>query len=442
METRSDFTAWLVSLAALVLVQTGCMTYANKTIPAARLPDCLKGESRTAKCPVNLAALRQTPPKQHVIGAGDLLGIQVRGVLPASSESPPVMHAERFQNNNYYPPGGLSNAPSMGVPVTVQPDGKLYLPLVDPIDVRNLTIQQAAEKVVAAYSAEEILQPGREQVYVSLIKPRTYRVMVVREDTPGSPTLMTRQQVALTKMGSGTLIDLPAFENDVLHALTATGGMPGIDAHNCIWILRSRNNCADVLSEAAQQMGPEANPEVLLASCDTEYTRTMIPLRVSACQGIPFTPQDVILNDGDVVYVEPRVADQFYTGGLLPAGQFPLPRDHDVDILEAIAIATGGVGAPASGANGVQNVLRQGAGPGNILIPPARAIVLRKLADGRQVRIRVDLRKALHDSSERLRILPDDFVMLQFTPGQQISNTWMNWFNWNLTTVPTQLGND
>ncbi len=424
-------------LLMLVAAQTGCMTVANQTIPAARLPDSLRGESRTALHEINFASLGQAPPKEYKLGPGDTLGVLVRGVVPATTEETPLIVTDRFQNTQYYPPGGLARTPTLGVPFDVQSDGMLRLPLIEPLNVAGMTIQQVADKIAEVYRARGIIQPNREQIHVALIKARYYRVLVIRQDTPGSPTLISRTQYTLTKQGSGTLVDLPAYENDVLHALTATGGLPGVDAHNCVWVLRGRNACADSLL-TQNQLAAGQDPEVILASCPTEFTRTYIPLRTNPCETLPFGPKDVLLYEGDVLYVEPRIADVFYTGGLLPAGSFPLPRDHDVDILEAIAIATGGVASSATGTE--TQPIRSGAGPGNILVPPGRAIILRKLADGRQVRIRVDLRKALNDSSERIRILPNDFVMMQFTPGQGFTNTVLNWFNWSVGFAPQGFG--
>ncbi len=56
-----------------------------------------------------------------------------------------------------------------------------------------------------------------------------------------------------------------------------------------------------------------------------------------------FRPEDIILEEGDVVYIESRDAEVFYTGGLLPGGEFPIPRDYDLDVLGAMALAGTGV---------------------------------------------------------------------------------------------------
>ncbi len=58
-----------------------------------------------------------------------------------------------------------------------------------------------------------------------------------------------------------------------------------------------------------------------------------IPLRLPPGVIPSFRPDDVILKDGDVVYIESRDAEVFYTGGLLPGGEYQIPRDYDLDVL-------------------------------------------------------------------------------------------------------------
>ena len=430
----------LFVLGAMLTTQVGCVTYATKTVPANRLPLQMRGPCKDDLVPINFAALRQAKPKTYTLGPDDVLGIYVYGVLPPQREEDPapplVIHPDRFPTDVYYPPEGRSHAPTMGVPIPVESDGKIYLPLIEPIAVEGLSVQQLREMIAEAYSAEGFLAKGRELVFVNLIKPRVHRVVVIRGDAQAPvPTLINRTQLVSRERGDGALVDLPAFENDVLHALAATGGMPGTDAVNRIVILRGDDET--LVDNALSQVETSQSPHEVLACFDQRFNRTSIPLRHCAGEPLPFGPDDIILRDGDVVFLEPRIDETYYTGGLLPAGEFPLPRDHDVDILEAMAMATGGVAAPAAGGNGIQNLIRQGAGPGNTLIPPTRAIVIRKLADGQQVRIRVDLRKALHDPAHRLIIQPEDFILAEFTPEQMLTNTMLNWFNWNLTLLPS-----
>ena len=132
-----------------------------------------------------------------------------------------------------------------------------------------------------------------------------------------------------------------------------------------------------------------------------------IPLRLADYETVNFTEQDIILEDGDIVFIASRDDENFYTGGLLGGGEYTLPRDRDLDILEAIAIAE---------ANN-----RQGSGSGSsalnsdVSISPSEAIILRKLPNGTQVPILVDLYRARTRASERINIQPGDYIIVQYT---------------------------
>ena len=150
-----------------------------------------------------------------------------------------------------------------------------------------------------------------------------------------------------------------------------------------------------------------------------------IPLALLPGQEIPFTPDDVILQDGDVLYI-PKREEYYYTAGLLPGRRVPLPRDRDVDILQAITLASGNFGTP-TGITGV--------GIGNH-ITPTLAVIVRKLPDGNQQLIKVDLHKALIDPCERVIIRPDDLVLLQFRPTEAALNMMLNVFFYSFSVAP------
>jgi hypothetical protein len=69
-----------------------------------------------------------------------------------------------------------------------------------------------------------------DQIIVTLIRKRMVRVLVIREEAGGAENI--------SKRGTGHVVDLPAYENDVLRALSETGGMPGTDAKNEVLIYR------------------------------------------------------------------------------------------------------------------------------------------------------------------------------------------------------------
>ncbi|SFH84621.1 polysaccharide biosynthesis/export family protein [Planctomicrobium piriforme] len=400
-----------------------CISCAKDAIPAARLDRCLFGSPKEAKVPILFSALGQERPDAYRVGPGDTLAVFVYGVLPPSVDETPVLSQYQTLNQRYYPPHGSIVHPSTGLPMTIGDDGTLELPLLGRIPMEGLTLQEVSDKIRKLYLDAAVIAAGRERISVSIITQRCHRIMVLRQDSPSPAVTITNPQtVDQVHRGSGEVIDLPAYENDVLHAMAATGGLPGTDGVREIWVLR---NCAiagtaGITESKIEEMvdryehGAECGPSVI-----------RIPLYVYPGESLPFSPKDVILNAGDVVYI-PRRLEYFYTGGLLNGAKIPLPADEDLDILEAIALATNSSGGPL----GTSGAALANGTPG-FVVHPSRVIIVRKLCDGSQISIRVDLDRAVDDEKERVLIQPDDLVMLYFKPTEGISNTALNFFNWN-----------
>ncbi len=138
-----------------------------------------------------------------------------------------------------------------------------------------------------------------------------------------------------------------------------------------------------------------------------------IPIRVQPGERPQIRETDVTLEDGDIVFIEARDSEVFYTGGLLGGGQYTLPRDHDLRALEAISIAQaqGSQGGSSRSAGGV-SALNQ-----DVTISASKLIVVRKLANGTTVPIEVDLNRAKQDMTGRENIIiqPGDFLYLQYS---------------------------
>ncbi len=432
----ADTSMRLCLMACLLgILPSGCITSAHKYIPARRVPLELLAEPKGDQVPINLAVLGQPIPPSHIIGPNDILGVYIQGVLPPKSDDSPIITVPYGLAREYYPANGNVNSPVTGLPIEVQSNGELPLPLIDRLVVSGLTIEQSAQLIRKEYISKGILQEGRDRIYIALVRPRVTRVLVIREDVATDmPQQMRKDSVVFTRRGRAETIDLPAFENDVLHALTATGGLPGIDAYNDVWVLRGSNPYATDVRVAKSKIDAGDVPTKVLEELKSEMMALHIPLRLCAHQPLPFAPNDVILRDGDIVFIAPRDNDYFYTGGLLPGGQVPLPRDHDVDVVEAVALAQGSIGGPG-GVSGV-SVFRTGAGPGNI-VPPTRVLIVRKLPHGQQIPIRVDLAKAMLDPKERILIQPGDLVMLQYKPWELTENVALNFFNFSITGLYT-----
>jgi hypothetical protein len=205
--------------------------------------------------------------------------------------------------------------------------------------------------------------------------------------------------------------------------LSITGGLPGTDAAREIWVFKRSG-----LEEPHAITSEELQMRAASYSESDENNGQVIRIPLTGCpgEGVSFSAKDVVVEDGDVVYV-PRREEYFYVGGLVPGAKIPLPRDQDIDVIEAVALANGSVGGPL----GRDGVVLAGGSPGQI-VRPTRVIILRELPDGRQLPIRVDLARAMVDQKERILIQPNDVVMLQFKPHQTVFNSIVNMFNFSV----------
>jgi len=374
--------------------------------------------------PFPYTGLGQDKPAAHVIGPGDKLGVYVYGVVPSSKDESPVIQRTQPVNQRYYPPNGSVAGATIGLPMEVEADGTLDLPVIGQITVAGLTLSQASQRLKTLYLEKEVVKAGAERAQVSLITPRVRRIVVIREDTPApNVTMLPAGQVDHIHRGSAEVIDLPVYENDVLHALAATGGLPGTDAAQEIWVFKRHglSNPHAICPEELRvhTVGYHSEP-------DSPQQVVNIPLVGCPGEGTPYHQTDVILEDGDVVFL-PRREEYFYTGGLIGGAKVPLPRDEDIDVIEAIALARGSVGGPL-GKSGL--ALASGT-PGH-MVRPTQVTVVRKTCDGRQFSIRVDLKRAMEDPKERILIQSDDLLMLEFKKHEAVANGLMNWLNLNL----------
>jgi protein involved in polysaccharide export with SLBB domain len=427
---------------ASLLCTSGCIghlnriTSADNAVPAYRLPPELLAECRNGKTPIDFTLLRQQPLSSYTIGGGDTLGIFIQGVVPTSNTEQAPLYTSLSGSADPYPATGLIRAPVVGLPLVVEDDGSMVLPLVGRMNLNGMTLTQAAESIRRAYTVDrKVLQPGRDRIIITLIKPRVHRVLVIREDVASTsfPSFRTQASVPYTKRGSAMVLDLPSHENDVLHALMASGGLPGIDARNAVWVLRSRTGSVDDIQPTMQQVQNGENPQTVIDSAKVSRSYLRIPLRMAPSEPVNFTEADIILHQGDIVYLESRDDEVFFTGGLLPGGQFPLPRDRDIDVLEVMSLVTGSAGGPAGGVAGA-TVNFHAAGLGGIVYP-TRAIIVRQLPNGEQLKVRVDLNRAVVDSRDRIIIQPGDLVMLQYKPGEFLSNAVLSLVRTNISFI-------
>lgn len=395
--------------AAMVLsVLVGCKSYGpTDLIPANEVLNrsCCQPSNESQ---INFLTLRRSPPEEYVLDKGDTLGIFIPGVT-GDKDVIPVN----------FPDASNGGKPALGYPVPIRDDGFISLPLIAPLRIAGLTIGEAENKILKAYTVDnKILLEGNEGILVTLMKRRTYNVLVIREDVGDKQqTSLSRNQVYLDegKSTESFSIDLPAYENDVLHALSETGGMPSERAKNEIVVLRGgMNKGAGEIKAIVQAIGDLGYTSEAPSLNEANVVR--IPIRGDVGTFPRLSENEITLEDGDVVYIEGRQRDVFYTGGLLSGGRFPLPRDYEIDVLEAMSMAGGS--ASASSGSGSGGSFR---GIGSIM-PATQVTILRKCGC-EQVAIDVDLRYALSSPSERVIIQPGDMIILEYRKNELAVNT-------------------
>ncbi len=407
---------WMLGLLVMLPALTGCTSILSPidTIPASRVPPQFLAEPQADKIPIDSSRLRQTPPSHYLLDEGDVLGVFIEGILGNLDEAPPVV----------MPEPGSDLPPAIGFPVPVREDGTISLSLAKPLPVRGLNIQQVEQLVARTFrdgDRPRLTEDAR--IIVTLMRKRTYRVFVIRQDGNAGGQLTANAQLNLgvvarsDESGRGFVLQLPAYENDLLNALSQTGGLPGLNAKSDVRILRgdriSQNNRQNEMREFYRTHGPDEFPFGMMPQVSDESATINIPTRIRPTDNPNFREEDIILRDGDIVYVDTRETEFYYTGGLLRGGEFLIPRDYDLDVIGAISIAGNPVTAGNSFGQSFGNV--QGA-------PPTMLVVLRRLPGNRQIAIRVDINEAINDPRSRLLVKAGDTLLLRYKPQEEIVN--------------------
>ncbi|WP_149499180.1 protein kinase domain-containing protein [Roseiconus lacunae] len=79
--------------------------------------------------------------KLRLVSPGDTLAVKIPGLLPQTGD-PPILQAG-------------TAAPVTGIPVTVSDDGTIQLPLIDPLPVKGLDLQQVTQAISKTYVVEQ-----------------------------------------------------------------------------------------------------------------------------------------------------------------------------------------------------------------------------------------------------------------------------------------------
>ena len=411
-------------LAGLLVMVTiaGCTSVPNSETISPRGFENTHHKTRYNMDSINPLLLRQDPKDAYRLAPGDTLGIYIESITGTENQPIPV----------HQPDTSTNLPPATGFPYTVRDDGTIALPkMLHSLNVEGLTLMETQTLIYRAYVEVTKITGPDAIITVSLIRPRTYHVVVIREDVRADDMRYSSYTSSQGKgvsfigpedRGTAKTLDLWAGQNDVLNALNKTGGMPSMMAKNEVIILRGGFN--DVVG-ADMLINKNNNNTGTSPYVNGNPNIVRIPLRARPGQPFPeLTQDDIILKNGDVVVVQTREAEVFYTGGLLNGGMYPIPRDFDLDVFSAMSMAGGSIAVAAGGTS------NRGSSIGNI-IPPTRLLVIREV-NGYQRAIRIDMKRGLTDPSERILIQPNDLIMLEYTPAEVVMNLFMSTFSLRL----------
>lgn len=404
---------------------SGCAALTNPVangVPVRMLPEELLSESREGFEQIPLTTLRQPPPKEYLLAPGDTLGIYVEGVL-GSAEVPPPVNV----------PATPEEPPSIGYPFPIRQDGTVSLPFVGALEVEGLTLEQAEKQVIDAYLDQDILREEDNRILVTLLRPRYFRIMVIREDTSGGVVQIRTESLpglsSTSTIGGqqpraeGQVLELAAYENDVLNALTRTGGMPAYNSVEEVVIQRGYWDGDPSVQPLECQMGcppgvPCSGHDEFLPDGRRRVVRIPLRRRCDDPRPLPFRPEDVVLGRGDIVTVRVKQPEFYFTAGLIPASEVLLPQDRDLRVVEAILRARGPL---LNGGINTNNFIGSTVAAGIGYPSPSLLSVLRKTEGGGQVTITVDLDEAVRDPRENILVQSGDVLVLQEKPDQAVA---------------------
>ncbi len=425
---------WAAALTTALVAGAGCTAlHPLEGVPAEMLADSFRTPVRTPRRPIDPSLLGQPRPGVYRLDTGDVVGIFAPTLYgDGGLGTPPQVVAETT----------LNLIPGQGFPHQVGRDGAVHMPFLGPVLVRGMTMEEARSRITALIRNQFEIDAAKEDpvVLLSVLKERTVSVVVFRNELgPDGAVDNNVPGIGGERFDapSGEIVELPAYQNDVLHALAATGGTPSLEGDTVVTVARAGglrltgcgpNGCrpAGMMGGAPAGLPPGpigghsiggAGRPVITAPPTVDGPQVVkIPLRLLPGQAPGFCHSDVILRDGDAVYVGSRTQDVFYTGGLLGPGSFRLPRDSDLDILQALAVVQGqrqsvGTTRALTGNSVLSRDVTAGA---------SSLIILRERPDGTRLRIEVDLRDAVVDPRQRVFVRPQDYLILQYRSGEAV----------------------
>ncbi len=245
----------------------------------------------------------------------------------------------------------------------VADDGAVNVPLVGPVQIAGLSPARAENAIRAESIRRDIYR--KPQVSVQWSSRQTYHVTVTG---------------AVVKPGA---YELPVARSDLLAALVAAEGLTE-EADTNIEIRHP--------SAPSDRFGPDVEQASYQPAEQDGRPRTIHVDLVKATSG---DVGDLRLEDGSVVVVRKRTTRSVYVMGLVKkAGQFEMPPDQDLRLLDALALAEGRT----------------------IEIADKISIIRNNPYGPEPVTIIASVRDAKNNRAANIRLAPGDVISVEETP--------------------------
>jgi protein involved in polysaccharide export with SLBB domain len=363
IRTGSSRAGWFTAALLLTMhVLPGCKTadYRGATMPAE-----LRAPPANRVAHMDVAGMVGPGTGTNEINPGDLLEITIASGRSDEDEKQPTQ-------------------------LRVASDGTVDAPPIGPVPVAGLEPVMAEQQIVQAAIARGVFV--RPSITLQVLKPAVNRITVLG---------------AVMEPG---VKELPKGSSDLARALASAGGMTE-EASTKVDVLRYSTQ--SFMADEGARPPTASSGDVIQAS----YSSNVVPAtgemnppqttRIDLAQAAEKIAPSYSLGDRDVVMVLPQEKQFIHVTGLVhQPNQFELPRNQDVTVLDAIAMA-GGVSSPVAD----------------------KVFVIRRMPDMQKpVVIQVSVNDAKRDGNENLRLTSGDLVSVERTPSTVIVDSVMTLF--------------
>ena len=364
---------WYIALLCIVLLPAGCRSSGFR---ASQLPSEFRSQGRSHSENIDLSRIAVPGASESLIATSDLLKIDV-STGRDDDESKPVM-------------------------ARVADDGTVDVPVIGPVPVAGLEVFEASQNIVNL-----AIQRGMYRhplVTVEIEEKAVNRVTVLG---------------AVNEPG---VHEIPRGNCDLVSALAASGGLTE-DAGTEVEIIRQPHFglvAADTQQQDEIQLASYDSPPKPQASSPGRKTGWSQPktIRFDLASGQLPQGADYRLLDRDVIRVVSRKKEVIHVAGLVKEpGQFELPPDEEIHLLDAVALA-GGRSSPVAD----------------------KVLIIRQLENQpKPLMIQASLSQAKKDPLENLLLASGDSISLEQTPTTVVVDTVSKFFRLTFGVASTSV---